>query len=411
MDDNQLDKFFRDNIGDLEETQFDESAWETIVPAIQTLTPRPAWFRFWGNWLGAGGAVILLLMLGGMGYLFWAQNQQLKEISAKLSSFESGIPPQKIWVDTLWCENLVRDTLWMTLPLKAFLPSGLTDKPGSGETDLVNRFFISTETSIHPEDTATEVPFYAILELQPDSQTTDQFLPDTSAHSQASSSPLVAHTTDAKKKLNLPKVRISGIRVKAYGGAQGVVVKGEESKTFFSPSIEGEFVLNPHWSIVAQPGFSPTEYELHVNPMQPDFLESVENFPGLPPVEDLFKLKEIKTKGTWILVPVSIKYSFLPGEKIQPFVSAGILGIKGLNQDFVYELEENGVEDKRFVASGPVPWTWNSLQAALGGQILLSKRWIGSAEFAYSPGISVQGAEKRRFHIVGLRLGMGYIIK
>ncbi|MDX2246964.1 MAG: hypothetical protein SF052_09330 [Bacteroidia bacterium] len=410
MDENQLDKFFRDNIGDIEEAGFDESAWEAIAPVLPTLTPRPAWYRFWGNWLGAGGVVILLLMLGGMGYLLWSQNQQLKEISAKLSAVESGIPTQKTWTDTLWCENLVRDTLWMTLPFEALIHSHLAEIP----------------ISVTPEDTVTEVPFYAIIEVGSDSQTASQIvsqitsqtliLADTATQVQASSVVIVpskteSPKTDPPKKQKLPDIRLPGIRVKAYIGAQSILIKGGESKVFFSPSLESEFVLNPRWSLVVQPGFSPMEYELYVNTQQPDFPASIQNFPGLPPLEDLYKLKEIKTKGSWILVPVSIKYSFLPGEKIQPFVRAGVLGYKGLNQEFTYELEENGVEEKRFASSGAVPWTWNSLQAAVGGQVVMRKRWLGTAEVMYSPGISVQGVEKRRLHIVGVHLGMGYILK
>ncbi|MEZ4774364.1 MAG: hypothetical protein R3D00_14360 [Bacteroidia bacterium] len=431
MDDNQLDRFFRDNIGEWEETRFDESAWEAIVPAIQTLTPRPAWFRFWGNWLGAGGAVILLTLLGGMGYLLYVQNQQLESINTKLAAFESGKVQPQILTDTLWCENIIRDTLWVPLaqvvdprrypytspPYSQAATSGFSPHTSPESPVAANVIPIElpdgSQHLLIPIADADSLP-------EPGAEMTVVFVApkhesagsDSISHEEVLSEAVAGNSANPiKKKLVMPDVTIRGIRVKSYIGTQGGLIKGGEAGAAVSGAIEGEFVLNPHWSLIVQTSVSGMSYEMAVNIRQPDFDDLVGMLPQLPSIDDLQKLHEVKMHGNWIMVPVSVKYTFLPDRHIQPYLRGGVLGYKVLNQDFMYELKDNGVEEKRFVSINQVPWTWNSFQGAVGGQMFFGKHWMGLAEITVSPGFSGQGIEKRRFHLVGTNLGVGYVIK
>ncbi|MEZ4826541.1 MAG: hypothetical protein R3C61_09635 [Bacteroidia bacterium] len=411
MDDNQLDKFFRDQIGDFEEAHFDESAWEAIAPAVQTLTPRPYRYRFWGNWPVVGGAVILSFLLGGMGYVIFHQSRELNTLKNQLSL------PKPENTDTLWCENVIFDTLWVPVFLPNSGQSGVYVFPGYSNTSYdspISASLPSGHTMGLLSDRDTIVQGDAAIVL-PDAEDIVLWVQNPATHSDSVAEieqrPGLPPALSLEKQKKNKKPIISGIKAGLFTGLQLGMVKNGEHGGVPVIAAEGELAFNPQWSVITQPGFSPINYEMHLNPFQPGFDIIYDNLPNKPMLEEPANLYEIKMHGSWIMLPVGVKHTFFPEKNIRPYAYGGVMAIKVLHQNFVYEYLNNNVGQTMIAPTGPSPWTVNSIFLGGGMETTFSKHWMAALEMRYSPPIAGQGAEKRLYQLFGAQVGMGYIIK
>lgn len=447
MDDKQLDDFFRDRIGSIEQDDFDAAALDALVPELVALNRRVAWYATAWAWLWQGGRGFYFLIMAGLAYMLWMQQGQLGEMEMRMNQLT-------VQPDTVWMVN--RDTIWREIPAaippspviiyrkipdspKALAPTGnlsliRNSTPaqsvgvGSGRDDPnPNSESVAIENTVRPNPDSSlsslansiDMPGTRKNSLLGDSTlinsqvATSQHIRDSLIVEKVDSVGLEVADNQTSTALPKPKKERKPwfphfqIQTGLYGmGWNGKVDVGK-GEGFSAGGVEAVFMLDEHIGIFTAPGIASFRYEIESEAQGTYQLDA---YPPLVPGEPLPDLHEVKMNGSALIMPIGLRYMMSPIGLLTPYVNGGLVGRKFISQEFTYEIIENGQELRRSVAGGPDTWKWASLYGSLGAQYRLGN-FHPFLSLNYQKDFTGQGIEGRQYRLIGIQGGFLYRIK
>lgn len=443
MDDKELDDFFRDRIGSIEQEEFDAAALDALVPELVALNRRVPWYAAAWAWLWQGGRGFYFLIMAALAYMLWMQQGQLGEMEMRIDQLR--VQPDTVWLahrDTIWREipaeqipALAPQIVYRQLPAPTLALRPSANRPfNSNHLEAPQQGFPSSEENRIAETQPVanaEKPLSGASETNsPDSSKgeiviadrlevsapvaaampgPDSVLAATGDSASISDFPIPPATTALPKsqKERKPWLPHFQIQTGLYGmGWNGKVDVGK-GEGFSAGGVEAVFMLDEHIGIFAAPGIASFRYEIE---SEAQGTYQLDTYPPLVPGEPLPDLHEVKMNGSALMMPLGLRYMMSPIGLLTPYVNGGLVGRKFISQDFTYEIIENGQELKRSVAGGPDTWKWASLYGSVGAQYRLGN-FHPFLSLNYQKDFNGQGVEGRQYQLIGLQGGFLYRIK
>lgn len=440
MDDKQLDDFFRDRIGSIEQEEFDAAALDALVPELVALNRQAPWYAAAWAWLWQGGRGFYFLIMAALAYMLWMQQGQLGKMEMRIDQLT--VQPDTVWLahrDTIWREIPVKQVpvqapqiVYRQLPAPTFAlrPSAnhpfnpnQPEAPQQGSSSTAEYHIAATQPVANAEKSVSEAP----EANSPDSSKVESVIEDSlevsamvaeavsdpeagtvdSAAISNSPAPPATASLPKPKKERKPWFPHFQIQTGLYGmGGNGTVDVGK-GEGFSAGGVEAVFMLDEHIGIFTAPGITSFQYEIE---SEAQGTYQLNTYPPLVPGEPLPDLHEVKMSGSALMIPIGLRYMMSPIGLLTPYVNGGLVGRKFISQNFTYEIIENGQELKRSVAGGPDTWKWASLYGSVGAQYGLGN-FHPFLSLNYQKDFTGQGIEGRKYRLIGIQGGFLYRIK
>jgi hypothetical protein len=136
--------------------------------------------------------------------------------------------------------------------------------------------------------------------------------------------------------------------------------------------------------------------------------EDTGSYPVINPDSPSDVLHELKGNLNYLQFPIMLQQGFGKNEKWKPFLKAGIVAIKPLQQGFVYEYFDGGGEYKRRANLNTGQLAIQHARLGLGVDYLWKEKWLFRPEFIYQHEWATPSPTYWSMQYWTLRFGIGY---
>lgn len=189
------------------------------------------------------------------------------------------------------------------------------------------------------------------------------------------------------------------------GGSLGLgMIEAGETNGLFGGNVGVELGFKDRFAIRTGLNLSGVGYELSRSDIIGLGDEIYEYYPGLEALSaDDIVPRELKSNGTFLQIPIGLRYYLPINEKIKGIVGVDVLGGKYLNQTFNYEyINESGEEIYLPQPSEVNPWTWGTGRFSLGAAYALKPKWILEGALFYEQDFEGRGNDDQEFGFIGV---------
>lgn len=452
MDERRLDDFFKDHLDNFQDEGSPEGGWDKMHGVLTQHAHTPQGGVFIQKWVLWSVAALLLLLIGSFFYSIRNQSQQIEMLHSSVATLTEELDGRGraiSRVDTLILLAGPDGKLHSVSPRKlealgdsyAGSPDDFFSSAGTGnktENRTSKQTYISTyQPSNHSpisKNTSTSENLANPIQSSPIGSTQEDSTQYISAHTKPDTllrpdkgEAILAEDTKAldstqqvqeliaetpKEKGEKPIIKPDpflkklakqlGIRsgVGAFVGGGG----NEYGET--SPVIGGnlgiELSIGDRFAIRSGVRVSSLNYELGDlgnQLLSEDFLS---RYPGIGSVDPAANLHELKMNGSFVGIPIGLRYYHPVNRKVRAFSGLDISGGSYLSQNFTYEFIQDGGEFYNRAKSAENPWTWGTGRISLGAEYGLKSNWQLETALFFEKDLRGRGVEGYEFYLVGL---------
>lgn len=449
MDDNRLDDFFKEHLDNFQDDGPPDGGWNKMNHVLLEQSQVRQKGFFINKKILWGIAALILLLICTFFYGIRSQNQQIKMLHSSIELLKEeldgrGRTPSR--VDTLvllagpdgklHAISLDKLTELAESELAIDSPASPTKIPNSASTFTPNHPFTQNSPS-HPEHLSKETytpdtVFLHATEIGVDSskllaQTSSQdsvpisTLPEeikqkeldrkelAKIDSVKKDKPMIVDKPNPKQKEE-PKRDPFFQRLKKQlgfrSGAEVFLAGGGTEYGEISPIAGGglglELRIGERFALRSGVRLANIKYELddlEDQLLSEDFFAA---YPGVDGVDPAANLHELKMSGTYVEIPLGLRYYYPMNRKIQVFSGVDFTGGSYLAQDFTYEFIQDGGEFSNRAKSSQNPWRWGTGRLSLGAAYGLKSNWQFESALFFEKDFSGRGVEGYKFYAIGL---------